>query len=53
MKTKILLWLLTILSALITLLLMAGTQPWPLIIAYWLVLTLKNAREAAKGKDDV
>ena len=48
-----LIWILTILSALITILLAAGEQPWPLIIAYWLVLTVKNAGEAAKRKDDV
>lgn len=45
---KKLIWILTILSALITILLAAGEQPWPLIIAYWLVLTVKNARETLR-----
>lgn len=45
---KKLIWILTILSAMITILLAAGEQPWPLIIAYWLVLTVKNAGETLR-----
>lgn len=40
--TKVLIFLLCVLSAVIAIGLIAGLSMWPWIVAYWVTLTMKN-----------
>lgn len=51
--TKILIWILFILSAGVAVNLVINHAPiWQLIAAYWITLTVKNAIDVAKVVDD-
>ena len=41
--------ILCILSALVVLCLIVHADPWPFILAYWILLVIKNGKEARKG----